>query len=83
MKLNLLAQETLANLRASPNTLTPEELVEKSTITEYSSRLSQVLLSLVDKGFLYHVDDDLNQASYSCEYGVRGIHDEEIDSTKM
>jgi len=75
MKLSLLAQETLANLRGSPEPMHVEELLEKSKITTHSRRLNAVILDLEIKGVIYLVLNPNSITQYGCEYGVRGIHD--------
>ena len=77
MKLSLIAQEALANLHGSPVPLHIEELLEKSTITKHSRRLSAAVLDLEAKGLIYLVITPNSITQYGCEYGVKGIHDVE------
>ena len=77
MKLSLIAQEILANLRGSPIPLHVDELLAKSTVTEHSRRLNAAVLDLEDKRLIYPILNPNNITQYGCEYGVRGIHDDE------
>lgn len=77
MKLSLLALETLSNLRASPTPLSPEELLEKSDITEHSRRINAVILQLEKHEKFYLITDTAGISSFTCMYGIRGIHDQQ------
>ncbi len=77
MKLSLLAQEALANLRASPTPLHIDVLLEKSSITTHSRRLNAVILDMEKRDIIYLILNPNSITQYGCEYGVRGIHDVE------
>lgn len=76
MKLSLLALETLSNLGASPDPLSPTDLLEKSCITEHSRRVNAVILNLEEREIIYLIADTTSISSFDCLYGIRGIHDQ-------
>lgn len=77
MKLSLISKEVLTNIRESKTPMSIEELLAKSTITKHSRRLNAAVLDLEYKGAIYLVLNPNSITQYGCEYGIRGIHDNE------